>query len=103
MSQPQLQPARSKPRLLFFRSATSGHCRLVEGYLAHVLTAGRNHTTFEVTHIDVNRNPAFADQLGVTEVPAILLVEEGRLIGRLDNLRGTRQIRDFLQPWLNKV
>jgi thioredoxin-like negative regulator of GroEL len=102
MSQPQLQPVLSKPRLLFFRSATSGRCRNIDSYLAHVLTAGRNHATFEVTHVDVHRHAALAEKLRVNQVPTFVLVAEGRSIGRLDDIHEIAQIREFLQPWLKR-
>ena len=40
-----------KPRLVFFHSAASGHCRRVEGFLAQVLQRRRNHGTFKVVRV----------------------------------------------------
>jgi thioredoxin-like negative regulator of GroEL len=102
VSNPHVQPTAPKPRLLFFRSATSGRCRNIDSYLAHVLTAGRNHATFEVTHVDVHRHAALAEKLRVNQVPTFVLVAERRPIGRLDDIHEIAQIREFLQPWLKR-
>ena len=40
-----------KPRLVFFHSSFSGHCRRVEGFLAQVLQRRRNHGTFQLYRV----------------------------------------------------
>lgn len=92
---------RAKPRLLFFSSATSGRCRLVDGYLASVLQRGRNHKTFEVTRIDIGKDPDLAERFRVNAVPTFLVVHHRQVTGRLDDVRSAVQIRTFLKPWLN--
>ncbi len=39
------------PRLVFFHSTMSGHCRRVEGFLAQVLQRRRNHGTFALVRV----------------------------------------------------
>ena len=43
-----IPPLADQPRLVFFHSSLSGHCRRVEGFLAQVLQRRRNHGTFNV-------------------------------------------------------
>ena len=46
-----------QPRLVFFHSTLSGHCRRVEGFLAQVLQRRRNHGTFKVLHVAEEERP----------------------------------------------
>ena len=97
MSETVLQ--REKPRLVFFYSNKSGSCRRVEAYLAQVLQRRRNHETFQVHHVDVDERPELAKKLRVEELPALCVIEDGRVQGRLLP-RGCKDIKDFLAPWL---
>src|SRR5438270_12985233 len=51
-----------KPRLVFFHSSFSGHCRRVEGFLAQVLQRRRNHRTFQLSRV------ASADRTDLVEL-----------------------------------
>jgi thioredoxin-like negative regulator of GroEL len=88
-----------KPRLLFFYSATSGSCRRAEAYLAQVLQRRGNHDTFQIHHVDVATRPDLAERLRVAELPALYVIEEGKVRGKMKP-RGCKDIKDFLAPWL---
>jgi thioredoxin-like negative regulator of GroEL len=88
-----------KPRLVFFYSNTSGSCRRAEAYLAQVLQRRKNHETFRVHHVDVAKQPDLARRLRVSELPALCVIHDGRVQGRL-RPRGCKDIKDFLEPWL---
>ena len=90
----------SRPRLLFFFSTTSGASRRVEGFLAQVLQHRRNHSTFHVVRIDADHHPDLLEGLHVTDVPALLVVSDGKVQARLTAPRGGSQIRELLAPWL---
>lgn len=92
-------PATEKPRLLFFTSTVSGHCRKVEGYLAQVLQRRGNHATFHVHHVGDDRSD-LAERFGVTSTPTLLVVEGRRVRGRLVGPRGCKEIERLLAPWL---
>jgi thioredoxin-like negative regulator of GroEL len=92
--------ALARPKLVFVRSETSGRSRRVEGYLAQVLQRRRNHDTFEVVWIDVDRQAPLVARLGVEDAPSLVVIEGGRVQARLGAPRGCRAIRDFLEPWL---
>jgi thioredoxin-like negative regulator of GroEL len=89
-----------KPRLIFFFSARSGQSRRVEGFLAQVLQRRRNHSTFKVHRVDADKHTDFATRLEVTETPALVIVDGGRIRGRVTRPVGCRQIEEFLSPWL---
>ena len=89
-----------KPGLIFFYSARSGQSRRVEGFLAQVLQRRRNHSTFEVHRVDADKHADFATRLEVTDTPALVIVDGGRIRGRITKPVGCRQIEELLAPWL---
>jgi thioredoxin-like negative regulator of GroEL len=90
-----------RPRLVFFHSSVSGHCRRVEGFLAQVLQRRRNHATFQVLRVAEEERPDLLERFHVDEVPTLVVVEGRSVAGRLKRPRGCREIEGFLAPWLN--
>ena len=89
-----------KPGLIFFFSAQSGESRRVDGFLAQVLQRRGNHSTFRVHRVDADKHADFATRLEVTDTPALVVVDEGRIRGRVTKPVGCRQIEELLSPWL---
>jgi thioredoxin-like negative regulator of GroEL len=92
--------AARRPKLVFVLSMTSGRSRRVEGFLAQVLQRRGNHDTFQVVRVDADSRPDLVERLRVDTVPALLVVEEGRVRARLTAPNGCRDITDALAPWL---
>jgi thioredoxin-like negative regulator of GroEL len=92
---------RQQPRLVFFHSASSGHCRRVEGFLAQVLQRRRNHGTFNVVHVAEEERPDLLQRFRIQTLPTLVVVEGKSVAGRLERPRGCREIEGFLSPWLN--
>jgi thioredoxin-like negative regulator of GroEL len=90
-----------QPRLVFFHSTVSGHCRRVEGFLAQVLQRRRNHGTFKVVRVSEQERPDLLERFKVADVPTIVVVEGNSVAARLERPRGCRDIEGFLSPWLN--
>jgi thioredoxin-like negative regulator of GroEL len=90
-----------KPRLVFFHSSLSGHCRRVEGFLAQVLQRRRNHGTFQLYRVDEESRPDLVERFAVERVPTLVVVEGKIVRARLEQPRGCREIERFLAPWLN--
>src|SRR5437588_4160099 len=90
-----------KPRLVFFHSSFSGHCRRVEGFLAQVLQRRRNHGTFQLYRVASEERPDLVEQFEVDEMPTLVVVEGRKVQARLARPRGCRDIEAFLAPWLN--
>ena len=89
------------PRLVFFHSALSGHCRRVEGFLAQVLQRRRNHGTFTVVRVAEEERPDLLERFKIQTLPTLVVVEGKSVAGRLERPRGCRDIEGFLAPWLN--
>jgi len=89
-----------RPRLVFFTSEVSGHCRRVEGFLAQVLQRRRNHGTFKLHRVDASERPDLATRFGIDEVPTLIVVEGHHERARLTQPRGCRDIEALLAPWL---
>jgi hypothetical protein len=51
-----------KPGFVFFHSQTSGRCRRIEGYLAHVLQRRHNHETFKYYAVASEDRPDLLDR-----------------------------------------
>jgi thioredoxin-like negative regulator of GroEL len=90
-----------RPKLVFFYSERSGRSRRAEGFLAQVLQRRHNHETFHLYRVEVAEHPDVAERFGVGTVPALMLVVDNKVGGRLEALRGCREIESFLEPWLN--
>ena len=89
-----------RPRLVFFYSPLSGRCRRVEGFIAQVLQRRRNHDTFELVRVSVERRPDLAKSFRIEEVPTICVVEGRKLRRRIAAPRGCRELERELEPWL---
>jgi thioredoxin-like negative regulator of GroEL len=89
-----------KPMLLFFSSATEGKSRRVEGFLAQVLQRRRNHETFTLRQVAREERPDLLDRFRVAATPTLVVVEEKKVRGRLEQPRGAEEIQTFLAPWL---
>jgi thioredoxin-like negative regulator of GroEL len=94
---PALEP---QPRLVFFYSTLSGHCRRVEGFLAQVLQRRRNHGTFQVVRVAEEERPDLLEHFRIETVPTLIVVQNKTVAGRLEHPRGCRDIEGFLSPWL---
>jgi DNA-binding HxlR family transcriptional regulator len=89
-----------RPMLVVFLSARSGSSRRAEGFLANILQRRQNHETFRLVRVDANERPDLVERLHVAEVPALVVVTNGRVRGRLSKPRGCAEIRQLLSPWL---
>jgi thioredoxin-like negative regulator of GroEL len=98
---PAVSAANGKPRLVFFHSSFSGHCRRVEGFLAQVLQRRRNHGTFKLYRVASEERPDLVERFAVEEMPTLVVVEGRKVRARLERPRGCRDIEAFLAPWLN--
>jgi hypothetical protein len=104
MSEPQpglVPPPAAKPKLVFFYAPQSGRCRRVEGFIAQVLQRRRNHETFELLRVSVERRPDLAERFHVDTLPTICVVEDRRVRKRIVAPRGCRELEKELASWLH--
>ena len=102
-SVPQTHPvpqSGEKPRLVFFYSPLSGRCRRVEGFIAQVLQRRRNHETFDLVRVSVDRRPDLAEKFHVEEVPTICVVQGRKLRRTIVAPHGCRELEQELHQWL---
>ena len=95
-----MSSADTKPQLLFFYSPTAGASVRLDGHLAQVLQRRRNHETFRVRRIDVDRRPDLAERFRVTTTPTIFVVDGKKVSARAERPRSSRELEALLQPWL---
>lgn len=89
-----------RPRLVFFYSPSSGRCPRVEGFIAQVLQRRRNHETFDLVRVSVDRRRDLAEKFLVSQVPTVCVVEGRKLRRRIVAPRGCRELEEQLEPWL---
>lgn len=90
-----------RPRLVFFYSPLSGRCRRVEGFIAQVLQRRRNHDTFDLVRVPVDRRPDLAEKFRVEAVPTICVVVGRKLRRTIVAPRGCRELEQELEQWLH--
>jgi len=55
-----------------------------------------------VVDLDADRNPALAQHLGVATTPALLLLDSGKVVGRLEGRSTGREIEALIGPHLGE-
>jgi hypothetical protein len=86
--------------LLFFYAAGDGKARRIEGYLAQVLQRRRNHETFVIHRIEMTERPDLVKRFKIAEAPALVVVNDKQIRGRLERPRNAVEIQSLLSPWL---
>lgn len=89
------------PMLLLFGAYTSGQSRRLDGFVAHVLQRRHNHGTFRYRIILKDDRPDLFERFHVTEVPTLLVIDEGRVMGRLVGFHRPKDVEALLAPWLH--
>lgn len=84
--------------LVFVGRRQSGVSRRMESLVAWVKVTQQKR--LRVVEVDADRHPELVEQLAVTEVPALLLVEGRRVVGRLEGRATGRQIDELIRPHL---
>jgi thioredoxin-like negative regulator of GroEL len=90
-----------QPGLAYFYSDVSGRCRRTEGFLAQVLQRRGNHDTFRLYRVAVEERPDLHDHHRIDLLPTLAVIEDRRVVGRLEQPRACHEIEGFLSPWLN--
>ena len=90
--------ATATPHLLFFTTPRSGPGRRMESLLAQV--AHRERGRLRVSEVDVDASPKLCDLLGVCEVPTLVLLSDGKPVGRLEGRASAPEIERLLAEHL---
>jgi thioredoxin 1 len=86
------------PALLFLRKRQCGASRRMESLVAWVKVTQKKR--LRVIDVDADRNPALTRELNVSEVPALVLIKDRRIVGRLEGRATGRQIDELIRPHL---
>lgn len=87
--------------LVFFTSQRSGPARRMESLLAHIARKEREHLA--VRKVDVDERPDIAARFRVSAVPALALVQNRRVVARLDGRVTTPRIEEMLDSHLRVI
>lgn len=93
-----MEPAPDRPLLLFFTSERSGPGRRMESLLAHL--ARKERARLRVSRVYVEESPDLVGRLGVSEVPSLILLADGRALARLEGRASAPRIERMLAPHL---
>ena len=83
------------PTLLFVRKRQCGASRKMESLVAWIKVTQKRRV--RVVDVDADRHPEVADKLHVASVPALVLVSDGRVLGRLEGRSTGRQIDELIR------
>ena len=98
MTGQQRGEARRKPALVFLRQTSSGPSRRMESLVAWVKVTQKKR--LRVIEVDADENPNVVDKLHVGTVPALILIKDHRVMGRLEGRATGQQIDDLIRPHL---
>jgi thioredoxin-like negative regulator of GroEL len=73
----------------------------MESLLAHV--ARKERDRLRMRRVDADAHPDLVQKFGVEEIPALVLVVDRRVIGRVDGRANLPQIEELLEPYLPEV
>jgi thioredoxin-like negative regulator of GroEL len=89
-------PRTKKPALVFVGQERSGPSRRMESLVAWIKVTQKKR--LRVIDVDADDNPALVRELGVSRVPALVLVKDHQVLGRLEGRATGRQIDELIRP-----
>lgn len=84
--------------LVFVGRRRCGTSRRMESLLAWVKVTRKK--SLRVVEIDADRHAEAAERLAVTTVPTLVLIGEGRIVGRLEGPATGHEIDELISPYL---
>lgn len=81
--------------LFFVHRQKCGASRRMESLVAWIKVTQKKR--LRVIHLDVDRHPEVARRLRVRAIPSLVLLESGRIVGRLEGRSTGRQIDDLIR------
>jgi thioredoxin-like negative regulator of GroEL len=84
------------PALLFLGQERSGPSRKMESLVAWVKVTKRKQ--LRVIEVSADSNQALVRRLGITVLPALVLVKNRRILGRLEGRATGREIDELIRP-----
>lgn len=85
-----------RPTLVFFSSRRSGPARRMSSLVAWVRVTEKSR--LRVVEVDADANRRLMGALGVSVVPALVLVQDRAVLGRLEGRVTGREIEGLIRP-----
>lgn len=96
------QPAPGTPvtTIYFVSRRTSGEARRMDSLIAHLQTRERKRAVVRRVDVDDAAAASLVGRLGVTDVPAIVVVKDRQIVGRLSGRATMPEIDQLVLPHL---
>lgn len=88
--------AHALPTLVFVGQERSGPSRRMESLVAWVKVTQRKR--LHVVEVDADASPELMAELGISSAPALVLVKDRHVLGRLQGRVTGREIEDLIRP-----
>lgn len=91
----------STPVLVHFWAPWCGLCRMIDPVLERARSEFGDR--FKLVGVNADENLKLASSYRITNLPTVLLFQEGKLVHRLEDLNRKDQVRDVLDTVLSSV
>jgi len=88
----------TQPVLVDFHATWCGPCKMMAPELKKF--AQKNTGKLRVIKIDIDKNPATAQQFKIQGVPTLILFKEGKVLWRQSGAMSSSQISDAIKSYL---
>jgi thioredoxin-like negative regulator of GroEL len=92
--------AGTRPTLVFVRDARSGPSRRMDSLVAWVRVTRKRQ--LRVVDVEASSNPEVVELLDISVVPALALLNDGRVVGRLEGKATGDQIEELIRPYVEE-
>lgn len=91
----------STPVLVHFWAPWCGLCRMIDPVLERARSEFGDR--FKLVGVNADENLKLASNYRITNLPTVLLFQEGKLVHRLEDLKRREQVKDVLDTVLSSV